>query len=249
MLPALLPSGLDPLVALGLVLLSFAASLITATFSLGGGTLMLAVLALVFPPAIVVPVHGAVQLGSNGGRAIVQRRHIQWPLVLWMGIGTVIGTLVGARFTTLIPETAFTVVIALFILVTTWLPQPRLVGTNRLTQVVGAAVISALGMLVGAVGPLVAVFIRGLADRQQLVATHAGLMTIQNSLKVVAFAALGFAFAQYVPLVLAMVIAGFGGTVLGSRLLVKVPEVAFRYGFRVLLTIIALDLLRGVVWG
>ena len=59
--------------ALALVALSFVTSLITATFSLGGGTLMVAVLAVVFPPAIVVPLHGAIQLGSNGGRAIVQR--------------------------------------------------------------------------------------------------------------------------------------------------------------------------------
>ena len=74
---SLLPAGLDPLPALALVLLSFVTSLITATFSLGGGTLMVAVLALVIPPATDVPLHRAIQLGTNAGRAAEQRAHIQ----------------------------------------------------------------------------------------------------------------------------------------------------------------------------
>jgi uncharacterized membrane protein YfcA len=74
------------------------------------------------------------------------------------------------------------------------------------------------------------------------------LMTFQNAFKVVVFMALGFAFAEYLPLILAMVVAGFGGTAIGSKLLVKVPESAFRWGFKVILTLVALDLLRGVLF-
>lgn len=244
----LLPQNLDPLMALALVALSFVTSLITATFSLGGGTLMVAVLALVFPPAIVVPLHGAIQLGSNGGRAVVQRAHIQWSFVKWIAAGAVLGTIVGGQFATLLPERLFTAVIAIFVLVTTWLPQPKVVGRSPVIQFVGGAIISGISMLVGATGPLVAVFLKGLPDRQQLVATHAMLMTFQNVFKVVVFMALGFAFAEYLPLILAMVVAGFGGTAIGSKLLVKVPESAFRWGFKIILTLVALDLLRGVVF-
>jgi uncharacterized membrane protein YfcA len=234
--------------ALALVALSFVTSLITATFSLGGGTLMVAVLALVFPPAIVVPLHGAIQLGSNGGRAVVQRAYIQWGFVKWIAAGAVLGTIVGGQFATLLPERLFTAVIAVFVLVTTWLPQPKVVGRSPAIQFVGGAIISGLSMLVGATGPLVAVFLKGIPDRQQLVATHAMLMTFQNAFKVVVFMALGFAFAEYLPLILAMVVAGFGGTAIGSKLLVKVPEKAFRWGFKVILTLVALDLLRGVLF-
>jgi uncharacterized membrane protein YfcA len=241
---AFLPPGLDPMLALALLVLSFITSLITATFSLGGGSLMVAVLALVFPPAIVVPVHGAIQLGSNAGRALVQRAHIQWSLIIWISIGAVIGTIAGGQFASLLPETAFQVAIAVFVLITTWLPQPKIVGRSRAIQVIGGAVISALSMVVGATGPLVAVFIKGLADRRQLVATHAMLMTIQNVFKVIVFVALGFAFAAYLPLIIGMIAFGFAGTAIGSRLLVKVPEVAFRWGFKIVLSLVALDLLR-----
>jgi len=245
----LLPTGLDPLMALALVALSFVTSLITATFSLGGGTLMVAVLALVFPPGIVVPLHGAIQLGSNAGRAVVQRAHIQWRYVRWIALGAVLGTIVGGQFATLLPERFFTALIGVFVLVTTWLPQPKVVGRSPVIQFVGGAVISALSMLVGATGPLVAVFLKGIADRRQLVATHAMLMTFQNAFKVVVFVALGFAFSSYLPLIAAMILAGFGGTALGSRLLVRVPESAFRWGFRIILTLVALDLLRGALLG
>lgn len=240
----LLPADLDLNLALALVLLSFVTSLITATFSLGGGTLMVAVLALVFPPAVVVPLHGAIQLGSNSGRALVQRAYIQWPLVLWLSLGGAIGTVIGGQFASLLPATALQIAIGSFVLLTTWLPQPKLVGRSRLAQVLGGAVIAAVSMVVGATGPLVAVFIKGLADRRQLVATHAMLMTLQNSFKVVMFVLLGFAFAAYLPLTVAMILSGFVGTAIGSRLLVKVPEAAFRWGFKLVLTVVALDLLR-----
>ena len=237
------------MMALALVALSLVTSLITATFSLGGGTLMVAVLALVFPPAIVVPLHGAIQLGSNAGRAVVQRAHIQWRYVRWIALGAVLGTIAGGQFATVLPERFFTALIGAFVLVTTWLPQPKVVGRSPVVQFVGGALISALSMLVGATGPLVAVFLKGIADRRELVATHAMLMTFQNAFKVIVFVALGFAFASYLPLITAMILSGFVGTALGSRLLVKVPESAFRWGFRIILTLVALDLLRGAILG
>lgn len=246
-LSSLLPAGLDLLTAFTLVALSFVTSLITATFSLGGGTLMVAVLALVFPPATVVPLHGAVQLGSNAGRALVQRAFIQWRFVLWISLGAIVGTIAGGQFAILLPEQLFQIAIGGFVLVTTWLPQPKIAGRSPIAQVIGGAVISAISMVVGATGPLVAVFIRGLADRRQLVATHAMLMTIQNVFKIAVFVAFGFAFAAFLPLILAMVATGFLGTAIGSRLLVKVPESAFRWGFKIVLSLVALDLLREAI--
>jgi uncharacterized membrane protein YfcA len=246
-LASLLPAGIEPLLALALVGLSLVASLITATFSLGGGTLMLAALALAFPPSVVVPLHGVIQLGSNGGRAAVQWRHIQWPLVIWIAVGALIGTVIGGQFASYLPEQLLTMMIGIFVLVTAWLPLPHRVGSSRLLQVTGGAVISALSMVVGATGALVASLIKGVADRRQLVATHAMLMTIQNSAKVVTFTALGFAFAQYLPLMLAMIVSGLIGTAVGSRLLVHVPERIFRVGFKIILTVLALALLREAI--
>lgn len=236
------------MMALALIGLSFFTSLITATFSLGGGILMLATMALVFPPAVVIPLHGAVQFGSNSGRAVIQRKYIRWDLIVWVSLGVLVGAMVGGQFSRFVPAEALTVVIALFVLVTAWLPQPKIIGRSPAVQFAGGAVISALSMVVGATGPLIALFLKGLPDRLQLVATHAMLMTIQNGIKIAVFIALGFGFAPYLPLLVAMVVAGVGGTAVGSRLLVHVPEKAFRWGFKILLTLIALDLLRNALF-
>jgi uncharacterized protein len=229
---------------IGLIALSFLTSLITATFSLGGGSLLIVVMTLVMPPVVVVPVHGFIQLGSNAGRALVQRAHIQWNFILWLGLGAVIGSVIGGKFAYLLPDQWFAATIGFFVLVTTWLPQPKIMATSRLLQFVGGVVISAIAMVVGAAGPLVAAFVRSIPDRRQLVATHGTLLTIQHGIKVIVFMAMGFAFRQYLPLILLMVISGFAGTAVGSRMLVHVPEKVFRLGFRILLSVAAV----GLIW-
>ncbi|MEN9705532.1 MAG: hypothetical protein RLZZ393_1411 [Pseudomonadota bacterium] len=236
--------GVDAVAALGLMALSFFTSLITATFSLGGGSLMISAMALILPPAVVVPVHGCVQLGSNVGRAWVQRAHIQWHYILWVSLGALLGSIVGGRLAFVLPEKWFTLAIGAFVLVTTWLPTPRALTEHRAAQFVGGSIVSAVGMVVGAAGPLLAAFIRGIPDRRQLVATHAMLNSLQHAIKIAVFAAMGFAFRAYVPLILLMVAAGFVGTTVGSRLLTRVPERIFRLTFRLLLSAVALGLIR-----
>jgi uncharacterized membrane protein YfcA len=99
-------------------------------------------------------------------------------------------------------------------------------------------------MLVGAAGPLVAAFVRGIPERHQLVATHAMLNTFVHVFKVAVFVAMGFAFAAYLPLILLMVMGGFAGTAVGSRMLAHVPENVFRLAFRILLSVVAV----GLIW-
>jgi uncharacterized membrane protein YfcA len=81
-------------------------------------------------------------------------------------------------------------------------------------------------------------------QRTAQVATHAMCMTIQHALKVAAFGWLGFAFGDWLPLMLAMIASGFLGTWLGTRLLERLPEDVFKTVLKWLLTLIALDLLR-----
>jgi uncharacterized membrane protein YfcA len=185
-----------------------------------------------------------VQLGSNAGRAWLMRAHIQWQFILWVTLGAVLGSIIGGGFANVLPERWFAAAIGVFVLVTTWLPQSPMIASNRVVQFIGGMIVSAVGMVVGAAGPLVAAFVRGIPDRRQLVATHATLNTFQHVFKVGVFVVLGFAISEYLPLILAMVAAGFAGTALGGRLLTRVPEQVFRLVFRVLLSLVAIELIR-----
>lgn len=71
-----LPDGMSQGVFAALLATSFVGSFITVAFGIGGGALLLAVMATLVPPAALIPTHGVVQIGSNLGRAAVTFRHI-----------------------------------------------------------------------------------------------------------------------------------------------------------------------------
>ncbi|MCF6302326.1 MAG: sulfite exporter TauE/SafE family protein [Devosiaceae bacterium] len=248
-LASVVAPGLDIYSAIFLIALSAITSAVTATFGLGGGSLLIAVMSLMLPAAIVVPVHGAVQLGSNGGRAFLRRAFIQWQFVGWFVLGSAIGALLGGRIATLLPDAWFKGAIAIFILYSVWAPKAKISGRGAFSTTLAGTFTSAVGMVVGVSGPLVISFLRNLKDRREIVGTHAFLMTNQNLFKFLAFTLFGFAFWDFAPLILAMIISGFIGTYFGGLLLDKVPEKVFRVVFRLILTIVALDLARRAFLG
>ena len=74
----LLPPDLPPWLFLLFCSISFLTSALTAALGLGGGVALLAAMATVLPPVALIPVHGVIQLGSNVGRAVIQRSHVAW---------------------------------------------------------------------------------------------------------------------------------------------------------------------------
>lgn len=245
MLPTLLPDGLSPAIALLLVAMSFLTSAITAAFGIGGGVAMLGALAGTVPPGVIIAVHGLVQVGSNLGRTIVQRTHVVWPLVGRFAIGSLVGVVIGAYVVVALPEHILLGLLGIFILVMTYVPKPRIPGLASAGIIIGGGLASIVTMFVGATGPFVQALLLPLGlEKRQLVATHAASQTVQHLLKIVAFTALGFAFADWLLLIAAMIASGFLGTIAGTKLLEKLPERWFLLAVKALLTVIALDLLR-----
>jgi uncharacterized membrane protein YfcA len=229
---------------------SFLGSLISAAMGLGGGSLVLAVMALFLPPAVLIPVHGMVQFGSNGGRAALMRSHILLGIVPAFLIGTILGAAIGVQLVIALPIALLQGVLAAFILYSTWAPKFRASNPGKRTFFGLGALVAFATMFVGATGPLIAPFIAAASSqRQQVVATHAALMTLQHGLKIVAFGAVGFAFGPYLPLLAGLLACGFAGTYAGRHLLDRLPERAFRIGLKTILTAIALRLLYSAVSG
>jgi uncharacterized membrane protein YfcA len=229
-----------------LIGVSFIGSALAGALGLGGGALVLAVMALFFPPAVLIPLHGVVQLGSNLGRAVLMARQVLVRIVPVFLAGTVIGALVGAKSVVSLPVHLLQTIVGLFILYAAWGEKFRL-KAGKPSQpkffIVGGLAAFAT-MFVGATGPLIAPFVRSAcSDRLQVVATHAALMTLQHGFKIIAFGLLGFAFWPYVPFLVAMLAAGFVGTVVGREVLDRMPEKTFRICFNVLLTLLAIRLL------
>jgi uncharacterized membrane protein YfcA len=236
-------TGLSVWAFFGLCAASFAGSFIAAALGLGGGILVLAVMALVLPPTVLIPVHGVVQLGSNLGRAVLMARNVLYPVVPAFLIGAGIGAGIGARVVIALPLWLLLAVLALFVLYGTWSPgfRSKRPGPRKFLAV--GAISGFVTMFVGATGPLIAPFVSAACDdRRAVVATHAMLMSVQHGIKVLAFGLLGFAFGPYLPLLLGLLGFGFLGTYAGGRVLAKLPEHVFRLGLRLVLTALALRL-------
>jgi uncharacterized membrane protein YfcA len=112
---------------------------------------------------------------------------------------------------------------------------------------------SFLTMFFGATGLFVANFTKSLAlPRQNHVATHATLMTLQHLLKVLAFGLLGFAFAPWAGFIGAMILSGVAGTLAGRVLLERMSDHGFKRALDVVLILISLRLIwsgvSGLIW-
>lgn len=248
---ALLPEGIGAAAAALLVAASFFTSALTAAFGVGGGVAMLALMGVFVPVAALIPVHGAVQLGSNTGRAWTLRDSVRGDIFAPFLAGSLAGAVAGAFFVVQLPDAVLKLVLGTFIVAVTW---ARIPGFDRLSGAgvaIGSAVTALATMFVGATGPLLSAFFARLMpdDRRELVATHAAGMTVQHFLKIVVFGFAGFAFSQWLPLVAAMIAFGYLGTVYGAAWLERLPEETFRRWFRIGLTLLALDMIRRGIAG
>ena len=245
----LLPPDLNILAALGLVLLSAGTSALTAIAGIGGGVVMLTAMASLLPPAAVIPVHAVVQLGSNAGRAALMRRWVDRTRLLPFLMGSVVGIAIGGSIAVSLPGEVLRLVLGLFILQTLWLPVAALATIKGSGLAVGGAIASFLTMLVGATGPYVAALLRPLGlGKEGLIATHAAAMTAQHGLKAVAFGLLGFAFGPWLALVIAMILAGLVGTLVGRHFLGRMSERHFGWIIQTVLTVAAGELVIRSLW-
>lgn len=245
-LGSLLPDGIGAGIALLLVAASFFTSALTAAFGVGGGVAMLALMGLFLPVTALIPVHGAVQLGSNTGRAWRQRANVRIDVAAPFIAGSLAGAAVGAFLVVQLPDMLLKTVLGIFVIVVTWARFPGIDRLGRAGLALGSSLLALLTMFLGATGPLLSAFFAQIFDddRKALVATHAAGMTVQHALKVIVFGFAGFAFAAWLPLIAAMIASGYLGTVYGTALLDRIPEAAFRRWFRIGLTLLALDMIR-----
>jgi uncharacterized membrane protein YfcA len=200
-------------------------------------------------PIVAIPLHGVIQLVSNGSRTIIQRRHVQWPILARYSVLLVPGGILGLVVLQRLPADAMRALIGVFVIFATWAPSALLLGAHpeqtdpktRFFWLGGVA--GLLNTSLGAIGPLIAPFYLNLGlARQQLVGTKAACQMVGHLVKIVLFGAIGFAFGEYALLLGVCTACVIAGTWIGSRLLDRISENAFVALYKTVLTLIALRL-------
>ena len=245
MLECLLPADVSLALGVFLVLAAGATSAVTATFGIGGGVMLLGLMASLVPPAAVIPVHGMVQFGSNVNRALMTWRYIDLAARAYFAPGAFLGAWLASRVLIQVPLSVVQLSIAGFILLLCWGPELPKRSLGRVGTLFAATATTFISMFVGATGPLVAAFIKQqqVGERFGTVATFAAAMSLQHGPKAIIYGAAGFAFSDWLGLILLMIAAGAVGTWLGLRMLGRLTNKRFGQVFKIVLTLLAARLI------
>ena len=228
-----------------LIIASMVTSFISSAFGIGGGAILIGLLALKLPPFALLPIHGIVQIGSNFGRSLIFLKDIKRDVLIPFSIGTILGSLLGGTFFIQIEPWLLQLIVAIFILWSVFGKIPAIGATH---VVFGGMFSGFFTMFFGASGTLVA----GMVKTMKLVpvkhtATHSALMTIQHLIKVIIFGFVGFAYAEYFLLIILMIVSGFIGTLIGKKFLIKFGKKYFKLVLNTILTLIAFNLIWNAI--
>ncbi len=227
---------------------AFVTSILSAIAGLGGGVVLLVVIAQFTTPTVAIPIQGAIQLASNGSRAAILRRDVDWPAVGWSSILLLPASLVGVAVATALPEDTMRVVLGAFVLVLAWRPEVlRWRGGQDLPDVALVGVGAASGFLnttVGASGPVTSPFFKAVtATHVAFVATAATSQVLAHTSKLVAFSADGWAIGDHLDVIVVGAVGVVAGSWIGTRLLGRLTAEHLDVIFKVVLTTLAIRLI------
>lgn len=241
------------LLLLGLVALVTAA--LSTVAGLGGGILLLAVLHLlgVVHP---IPTHAAIQLVANGTRIATLFGHVPWRRFRLFALASLPGPwLIGMPLVDGLDEASVRALFGAFSLYAGLAPRFGLARLGPTGAVLlGGFLGGALGVVVGAVGPLTAPFlVVGSMGRREAVALLSVTAAWLHVLKLAAFAGWreGVHLAHGLPLdtVAVGVLGVVAGVFVGRGILERVDDRVFRRLVRVVLVVFGVYLVGAWLLG
>lgn len=229
-------------------LAALATSVLSAIAGLGGGIILLAVIAQFFAPTVAIPIQGAMQFVANGSRALLIRREISWPAVGWSSLLVFPASLLGVAVATSIPEAATQFTLGIFVLVVGWKPSLlKWRGGRQLPDRAMIGVGAASGFLnstVGASGPVTSPFFKAVTTTHiAFVATAAASQVVAHTSKIMAFSLDGFSLLDHLDVIAVGCIGVSIGSWIGTRLLGKIDEERLALVFKIVLTALAVRLI------
>jgi len=239
-------------VSMGVV--AIGTSILSGVLGMAGGMVLLSALLLRLEPVVAIPVHGIVQLVSNASRAWFLREHVRKKLVIPFVLPLLPAGALGVVLLGSLPPAVGKMLIGTFVLVFTWrASRTHEQGTppehpERMLAIAGA-IVGFFSTLIGATGPLLAPFIMALElAPQATVGTMAACQVFQHASKVAVFGFAGFDFRDRVAPALALSVCAILGSAVGTRWLDRIDRDLFRRIVKVVLTLLALQLLVSGAW-
>jgi uncharacterized membrane protein YfcA len=221
-------------------------SFLTSLTGLGGGTLILAGLLLVYPPELALPLHSFTQFSANGLRTGLYFKKVDWRIVAYYGALMLPAAWLGASIFDLINSSLLKIFLGLFILasIVPWKFSPR-AGSEAKTFLIVGALSGFVGVFVGAIGPAVVPFFNRLKlSRDGILSTKsAGQMVLQLS-KIAAYSgAAGINFMTLKDHVSLLIVGTLVGVGLSIPIGKRISDRKFNFFVNLLLGLISIKIL------
>ncbi len=241
----------SPLVLATLALTIVATSFMSGVFGMAGGMVLLGVLLLLLDVAPAMILFGATQAASNGWRAVLWIKHVQWGIVWRFLVGAAVAFLV-LRWVALFPNKAVVYIgLGLSPFLAEFLPKQLTPDITRPgAPYICGVVIMVTTLLAGVAGPMLDVFYQksGL-DRRAVVATKAVTQTTGHLARIVYFGSFMATLDGGIPawVFVGAIVLAIIGTTLAARVLEGLSNEQFRdWSKRVIYTMSAAYGLRGL---
>ena len=240
-----------------LILAAFITSSISAVLGMGGGIILLGVMAIIIPEGYkVIALHGMVQLFSNSTRSYVFRQYIKKDIIKQFFSGALIGVSISIIIIIILIQ-YFEVgsaneikveilkpFIGFFIVWYLFLKGPK--KERNINSFIPVGFIAGLSSIfIGAVGPLIApFFLSKNLNKEQIIANKAASQMITHFTKIPLFVYFfNMNYKTEWNILLPLIIAVYLGTNFGKRILSFIPEKLFKKLFKITLFIIAIRLI------
>ncbi|MDQ5839551.1 MAG: sulfite exporter TauE/SafE family protein [Chloroflexota bacterium] len=232
-----------------LTVAALAASTLAAVAGFGGAAILLPVLVALFGPRDAIPILTIAQLVGNGSRVVINRDAVDRRIVGWFALGGIPAALIGGFLFAAAPLDALIRIIGAFLLASVaWRhlrPRPSGVLGARTFTLIGG-VFAFASALVGSVGPIMAPFFlaAGLV-KSAYIGTEAAATVVMHLAKLVAYGTAALLTAATVGIGLLMAPAMIAGSLIGKRIVDRLPERVFVAIIEVVLVVAGLVFLIG----
>jgi len=241
------------LITVIVVVAYLATAFLSSIFGMLGGLILMGILVSLMQVGPAMILHGLIQMTSNGYRAWLNQKDINWRIVSTLFIGNVIA-MATLFFIAFVPD-RITVLLSLGILpYIAWAMPSNLAFdvTKTPIGILAGIVVVGTNLLAGVGGPLLDVFFQRVEmTRHQVVATKAVAQFLGHVSKVIFFGGLAASSSSenwpaFWLLITAMAVSVIG-TTLGKRVLDKINDKTFfSWTQRIMLTVGAIMIFRAI---
>jgi uncharacterized membrane protein YfcA len=238
-----------------LVLLAVSAlvtSFISGILGMAGGMILMGILLAVMPLPVAMMLHGITQLASNGWRALMWRREVDWRVFRGYLYGAIVTTILFVVVKLVVSKPIALIAMGLTPFITLALPEKLHLNVERRGHATACGIIcSTLSLTAGVSGPILDIFfVRSKMGRHAVIATKAMTQSLSHIMKIAYFGAfISVEGASIHPALGAMmVLLAFAGTSLSKHVIRRMNDESFRFWTRRTVMTLGFFYLASGVW-